>query len=724
MTTLKSKYKLSTVSSKLSTFNSQFSTVKVRQHDKNDCGAACLASVASWYGLKLPLIVIREACGTTSSGGTSIKGILDAAASIGLEGKALKSTSADLTKLKDLSLPCILHLKRDDGWMHFVVMYQYEDKGITVMNPDKGAMEFYSNEKLAKEWSGYLILLSPSASFRQKDETVPLKRRFMDIIYENKRELFYGFAGSVVYVIAAMSMSIFLQQLIDKIIPSQNLPGVLFITTILLIMMILILYLSFKRYIYTLKATININSSLIIGYIRHLFRLPVSFFKSRGTGEINSRIGDAFKIGGFISITLNSIIISIITLIMAIALFFAYQWKLALFILIFLPMYGIIYLLANKVNKRINRAIIENAAKFEEITVDNLGSIESSIYFGGYDLFTQRTERQYEKMIDSMYKGGRVNARFSVISDAVTRSMTIVLILIGSLLIFKGELSIGELVSFYSIISLFSAPILNIINSNSEITEADISARRICEIIDLPAGDGDEAELIDKVPEYGDISFNSISFSYPGREELFRDLSFRIPLDKINAIVGESGSGKSTVASMLMRAYSPKSGNIEIAGQDINKIETKSWRDYISIVPQRIEMFNGTLIENITMSEDNQNIEEVLDICRRVGLISLIERMNSGIMTKVGENGMLLSGGERHKLAIARALYRDPKVLIFDEATESLDRENFEFIISLIKELHRGGKGIILISHNRDTISIAENIIEITSAHSGQIPHA
>lgn len=697
---------------------------RVRQHDKNDCGAACLASVANWYGAKLPLIKIREACGTTSDGGTSIKGIIDAAASIGIDAKALKSSTPDVTKLRAVPLPSILHLKREDGWMHFVVMYRYSDKGITVMNPDQGVIEFLSNDRVAVEWSGYLVTLTPNVLFRQKDETVSLKSRFLDIIMRNKKELFYSFAGSVIYIIAALSISVFLQQLIDKIIPAQGHREVILVTVILLILMVLTLYISFRRYKYMLMATIKINTSLTLSYIRHLFRLPISFFRSRGTGEINSRIGDAFQIGSFISSTLNSIIISIITIILAITLFFIYQWKLALFIMIFLPMYGIIYLFANKINKRINKAIIESAAKFEEISVDNLGSMESSIYFDGYNLFTNRAERQYGEMIGNIYKGGVVNAKLSVISDAVTRSMTIILIFIGSLLIFKGELSIGEFVSFYSIISLFSSPILNIINSNSEIAEAKVSAERICEVIELSEDGKGESRFIKQVPSEKNISFNSVSFSYPGREELFKELSFDIDLGKINAIAGDSGSGKSTIASMLMRVYSPLSGTIKIANLDISTIAIDSWRDYISIVPQRIEMFNGSVLENITMQQGFNDIERVLDICQKVRLLPLLEKMGRGVFSKVGENGVLLSGGERHKIAIARALYRDPQIIIFDEATESLDQESYDFIIALIKELHRDGKGIILISHNKNTTSIAHNIINLTNAHSRRILHA
>lgn len=691
--------------------------IKIQQHDNQDCAAACIASIASFYGLKLPLIKIREACGTDKDG-TNIKGIIDAAQKIGMSAKAFKSKDKEAENLVHIPRPLILHFQKEDGWLHFVVLYQMNTKIAVILDPSDGRMHKITVEELKKQWSGYIVILTPAADFKKGDLSTNIWGRFYTLVKLNKKELLHALSGSVVYIIIGLSTSLFLQQIIDKVLPKSDKPLLLFFGVIMFTLLVLSLIINYFRSLFIVRASIKIDSRLIIGYIRHLLRLPVSFFSNRSSGELNSRIGDAYRIRSFLSGRLLVIAVSILSLLFSFALLFTYYWKLALLTLVFVPLYIILYKISNKINKKTNKEIIEASAKFQEMNVEAISSVSTLKYFGGSSIFADKLEGYYVDMAQKLYRGGKNSSVFTVSSDAITKILTFAVIIAGSLFVFNAELSIGELVSFYSIAAFFCTPLAALVESSNQITEAQIAAQRLFDIMDLE--EEGSAETLE-VPLDGEkeISFENVSFSYPGRMELFSSLSFKIPHGKTTYIKGANGSGKSTIASLLMRGFTPRSGAIRFGGTDISLVPLDKWRKFISIVPQRAELFNGTILENITPGETGPDLNLVLEICGKVGLSPLLNSLPRGLLSKTGEQGRSLSGGERQKVAFARALYLNPKVLILDEATASLDASSAGTIFKLLKELKAAGKTIVLISHDGQCIKLADTIIEINSnAHS------
>jgi ATP-binding cassette subfamily B protein len=266
------------------------------------------------------------------------------------------------------------------------------------------------------------------------------------------------------------------------------------------------------------------------------------------------------------------------------------------------------------------------------------------------------------------------------------------------------------LLSFYSLIGYFTSPAQSLIGANRTIQDALIAADRLFEIMDL---EREETEnKIALTPELvGDIKFTDVSFRYGTRVEVFKDLNINFPKGKITAIVGESGSGKSTLMSLLQNLYPLTGGQIKIGDYDIKHIQNDSLRSIVSVVPQQIDLFGASVIENIAVGDFEPDMQRILSICQWLGISDFVEKLPNGFATHIGENGASLSGGQRQRLAIARALYKKPEILILDEATSALDTISEQFVQRTIQQLREVNKTVILISHRLSSVRNADKII-------------
>jgi len=687
-------------------------STNIKQHDATDCAVACFASVAAWYGIDIPLTIIRETSGTDKTG-TSFKGIIDACGQLGFKAKALKSEQKSIDPLYKLKIPAILHILTENNDLHFVVLYKMERRHAVIMDPAIGERRKISIDKLQEQWSGYLLIMTPDPDFRgSRGQKTSISSRLNELIRYTWKELSLSIIGAIIYIIVGISTSLFLQQIIDNVLPSNSYGALLKVGLLMFGLMLCALIIGYSRLVFTLKAGTKIDSKLILTYIRHLFNLPLSFFKQRGAGELNSRIGDILKIRVFLTENVAGIVTGAITLLVSFALMFTFYWKLALMTLLFIPLYVILFAIANRVNKRVNRELIENAAIFEERTVEGITAVQTIKYFGNEEFFFSKIEKQYVKLADKIYKGGKYLGLFSTTSDAISKVLTLLLLISGSLFIFNGELSVGELVSFYSLTTFFSAPLSQLAGINNAVNEAKISTERLFDIIDMEPEGTNTFELPLECAD--DLYFQNISFSYSGCETLLHNFCLLIPKGKITAIQGESGCGKSSLASLLMRDYRPTTGKITLGDIDINLFNLSAWRDYISIVPQNTTLMNGSILENVTCFSTNPDISKVAAILDRLGMKSFINTLPMGILTKIGEQGCKLSGGQRQRIAFARVLYKDPAIIILDEATSSLDDGSQRYILDEIIRQKSLGKSIIMITHKNDNAKIADLVFDMS----------
>ncbi|UZT97517.1 peptidase domain-containing ABC transporter [Chryseobacterium fluminis] len=680
----------------------------IKQHDIKDCGAACLASVAIHYGLKMPIAKIRQICHTDTRG-TNVLGLIQGLEQMGFNAKGVKGGT---DALPELPLPAIAHIIVNGQMHHYVVIYKVAKHKITVMDPARGKLEDYKIGDFSKIWTGVLILLEPNEYFKQRNEKTSLYKRFWNLVQPHKSILIQALLGALVYTVLGLSTSIYIEKITDYVLIDGNKRLLNLLSVGMIIILLFQIFIGAMKSVLVLQTGQKMDKHLILGYYKHLLTLPQRFFDTMKVGEIISRVNDAVKIRTFINDVSIQIFVNLFIIIFSFALMFTYYWKLALITALVIPFYFLVYWITNTLNKKAERRLMEESAELESHLVESITSVKTIKQFGVEIFANNKTDNAFSKLLKTIYVSV-MNALFSGnSSEFLSRIFTIVLLWVGSGYVIDRVITPGELLSFYALIGYFTNPVSQLIGMNKTIQNALIAADRLFEIMDLEREENTGKLELTK-ENIGDIEFKGVSFSYGSRTEVFTDFNCLIKKGETTAIVGESGSGKTTLASLVQNLYSLKAGKIIIGDYDINYISNYSLRNLVSVVPQKIDLFSGNVIENIALGEDFPDIQRILNITKNLGILSFVEKLPNGFQTYLGENGALLSGGQKQRIAIARALYKNPEILILDEATSSLDTESELVIQNTLQDFRNQGKTMIVIAHRLSTIANADTILVI-----------
>lgn len=679
----------------------------IRQRDITDCGAACLASVAAHYRLQLPVSRIRQYAGTDNRG-TTVLGLLEAAEKLGFQARAAKGQADSLPKIP---LPAVAHVVLKNGLHHFVVIDKVTGRHIRIMDPAEGRTRKEPVSTFIGHWTGVLILLAPAENFRPANERVPHFKRFLLLVTPHKSAVLEMLAGALIYTLLGLSASIYMQKTVDHVIPEGNIRLLNLLGFGMIAILVLEVCIGSFKSVLGLRTGQHIDAGLVLGYYKHLLQLPQRFFDTMRVGEIISRTNDAVKIRLFINDVALNIVVNLLIVAFSVALMFFYYWKLALIMLALIPVYIALYWISDLVNKKWQRRLMEHGADLETHLVESLNAARTIKRFGLEQHVHLTTENRFITLLRSVYQSSIRGVLIGSASDLFTRLCTIILLWCGAYFVIRRELTAGELLSFYALMGYFTGPALSLIGANKNIQDALIAADRLFEIIDLDA-ESQPAHAIELTPALaGDIRFNNIHFRYGARAIVFSGLDLTIRKNQTTAIVGESGSGKSSLLSLLQNLYPLKEGNITIGGIDITHFSTASLRQQIGVVPQQVDLFSGTLIENIAIGDGQPDLQRLLVIAKITGLHEVIEKLPDNYNTILNENGTNLSGGQRQRLAIARALYRNPEILILDEATSHLDPASERTIQEALDWFKQQNKTLIIIAHRLSTIRHADEII-------------
>ena len=680
--------------------------MRIKQHDITDCGASCLASIARHYKLKLSVAKIRQRASTDSKG-TNVLGLIEAAIGLGFEAKGVKGISSSLNKIP---LPAIAHVIVKENLHHYVVIYKVTPKYIETMDPTDGKMHRKTSVDFNKEWTGILILLLPNEHFKRGNEKMSNSYRFWQLVQPHKSILLQTLFGAFIYTLLGLSTAIFIQKITDYVLVDGNRSLLNLMSIIMIIILLLQLFIGTTKSLFTLRTGQQIDARLILGYYKHLLSLPQQFFDTMRVGEIISRINDAVKIRTFINDVSIGLAVNVFIVFFSFALMFTYYWKLAMLLLLVIPLYLLVYFLTNALNKKIQRKLMEDSATLESQLVESLNTLSTIKRFGLEDFTNTKTETRFIQLLRTIYSSGKT-AIFSGSSvELISQLLTIILLWIGAGYVLDNEITPGELFSFYTLIGYFTGPAAALIGANKVIQDAMIASDRLFEIMDLEI-EKDTANIALTPDLIGDIRFEDVAFRYGSRVNVFDSLNLSIKTGSFTAIVGESGSGKSTLMALLQNIYPIQRGNIFIGKYAINYLNNASLRKLLSVVPQKIDLFAGNVIDNIAIGDDEPDLQRVIDVCTELGIISFIETLPDGFQTYIGENGATLSGGQKQRIAIARALYRNPEILILDEATSSLDSAAEQYVQRAINMLVNHQKTIIVIAHRLTTIRHASHII-------------
>lgn len=675
--------------------------IRVRQRDITDCGAACLVSIAAYHGLRLPVSRIRQYAGTDQNG-TSIGGLLEAAGRIGLDAKAGKAKMNDLASMP---LPAIAHVTLKNGLQHYVVIYKVKKKSICIMDPADGRIHEYRYNAFIKEWTGVLLLLVPAMGLQQQQLVTTPVSRFWQLISPHRYSMYLALAGALVVTVLSLSTSVYMQKIIDVVLVENNIKLLNLLSVLMVGLLLFQLFIGLFKAILGLQVGQHIDVQLLLGYYKHLLRLPQRFFDTMRVGEIISRVNDAVKIRHFVNEVALNMIVNLSMLLFSFTVMFFYYWKLAMIVLAVIPGYLLLYKITDRINSIWQRRLMENAASLESQLVESLNAVSTIRQLGLEHQAGIKTEHRFIALLRTVYLSSKKGLYSGTASVLLTRLLGIAVLWVGGYFVIRRELTPGELISFYALTEYFTAPAAALINANKEIREALIAADRLFEIIDLETERGNENGGMALLPDQvGDIVFKDVHFRYGSREEVFTGLDLCIRKGACTAIVGESGSGKSTLLALLQQVYPLSKGKIYIGGVDISQTSRSSLRKLIAPVPQETDLFAGTIAENICAGDEMPDSRKMLFLSGLLGLDAFIDQLPAGYGSMVQEQGNNLSGGQKQRLSIARALYRDPEILVLDEATASLDNLSEQKVQHALQWFLGKGKTVVIIAHRLTTI--------------------
>lgn len=681
--------------------------IKIKQHDITDCGAACLASIAAHYGLKYPISRIRQYAFTDKKG-TNILGVIEAAKKLGLEAKGVKGP---FECLAEIPKPTIAHVVVNKVLQHFVVIYKVTDKYILVMDPGDGRLHKKSHEEFKEEWTGILVLLHPAETFQKGNLKKSTLKSFFELLRPHKSVMSQALFGALVYSILGLSTAVYVGKITDYVLVDRNINLLNLMGVLMVLIILLRTFIGSMKSILALKTGQRIDASLILGYYKHLLTLPQQFFDTMRVGEIISRVNDAVKIRSFINNVSLDLAVNFLIMIFTLIVMFVYSWKLAAITLVSAPLFILIYFLFNKLNRKYQRGIMESSAELESQLVESLNSIATIKRFGIESFANMKTEMRFVHLLKNTYTSiyGAILANGGI--EFISAGTTVAILWAGSNFVIDKDITPGTLMVFYSLVGYVLTPVGKLISSNQTIQDAMIAADRLFQIMDLER-EQDETNKISLEPDMvGAIKFENVAFRYGSRKQVFESLNLTIRRGETTAIVGESGSGKTTLISLIQHLYPIQGGSIQIGNYNIAQIGNESLRRVVGTVPQQIELFAGSIIENIALGDFEPDMQRIMQLSEQLGIKYFVEKLPDSYLTQIGEHGVSLSGGEKQRIAIARALYKNPEILIFDEATSSLDSISEKYVKQTLSTMAEQGKTIIIIAHRLSTVRNADTIV-------------
>lgn len=678
----------------------------VKQYDMTDCAAACLATVCMYYKKEITITKLRDILGTDIKG-TTLNGLENGAKKLGFETKSIRVDKEGFQS--KYTLPCIAHTITKEGLSHFVVVHKIHKGKVTVLNPAK-EVEKLSVDDFFKEFDGVALLLVPNEEFKPgKNKGEGMLSKFIAILLPQKKLFIYSIIAAVILTVLGIASSFFNKILMDEILP-YNLKNQLNIFVIgFLILGLTQIILSAIRTHMLLYLSQKIDIPLLLGYFKHVYKLPMKFFTTRKVGDIITRFNDAGTVKNILtSVSLLLIIDVFLATVSAVIL---YIMNSTLFIVIVaLTLISAILIYAFKAPyKKINLRQMEAGAKLNSHIIESLKGIETIKVLAAEDKNIEKLENQYITNLKIAFKEGVLSNVQGSISSMVSTSGNLVLMYIGALQVIDGNITLGSLMAFTSLSSYFMNPIGRLIGLQLQIQEASIALKRLSEIYEVDREQDEEdtdKTMIEEVK--GDITLKNITFRYGSRKPVLNNISIDIPEGKKVALVGESGSGKTTISKLLLKYYSPEEGEIHIGDNNIEELDIYSLRKAIAYVPQNIELFSGSIRENVTLGKSG-TIQEIKEACENAGCRDFIEKMPAKYDSYLDEAGGGLSGGERQRLAMARALIKKSNFMILDEATSNLD---FLSEAKIYDTLFVKGKKktMLIIAHRLSTIRNCDNI--------------
>ncbi len=645
----------------------------VAQVDEMDCGVAALAMILKNYGSTTSLAYLRNIAKTSLEGTTAL-GLVKTAEKLGFETKAIQAYMS-LFEVQDLPLPFIVHVTKNGDLQHFYVVVKTSKTHVVIADPDPTvAVISMSKERFESEWSGVALFFAPKSEYKPVKQDKGSLWGFIPSLLKQRRLVINIVLAAVLITIISICGSYFLQAVIDTYIPNNM------HSTLAVVAIGLIVFYTFQA-IFTyaqnfLLAVLGqrLSIEIILGYIRHVFELPMSFFATRRTGEIVSRFTDASKIIDALASTIVSLFLDVSIVIIMGAILVIQNMTLFWITLLSLPIYAVVILAFNKSFERLNQKEMESNAILSSAIIEDLHGIETVKALNGE---TERYQKIDSEFVDYLRKSLaylKADTLQQALKLFIQLVLEVVVLWVGANLVIHNQLSVGELMTYNALLAYFVNPLQNIINLQTKLQSAKVANNRLNEVY-LVASEFEASRPIHNESQLnGDIKLQGVSYRYGYGENVLDDVNLTIRQHDKVAIVGMSGSGKSTLVKLLIDFYQPNSGDVILNDFNVKNIDKHTLRTHINYIPQEPYIFSATIEENLRLGNRSGITEkDIAKACQLALIDTDINKMAMQYQTKLDENGNTLSGGQRQRLTIARALLSPAQVLIFDESTSGLD---------------------------------------------------
>ena len=681
----------------------------VKQHDMTDCAAACLAMVCLHYKKETTITKLRDMMGTDLKG-TNLLGLSSCADKLGFTSQAVRVDREGF--LSDYTLPAIANILTKEGLSHFVVIFKITDKYIVVGDPAKDLIRMEIDE-FYKSFTGAMLILKPNNEFAKgKIRGEKIFHRYLRLLLPQKKLFFYGILASLLMTILGIVSSVFNNVIYDEILPYKQENTLKMVLAVFLGVSIVQITVEFVRQWMMMHLSIRIDIPLMLGYFEHIYKLPMKFFATRKTGDITTRFSDAFTIKDvFTNIALTLIMDIGMALVTGVILF---RMNTGLFaIIVFMTLISILLVFIFKQPyKKINEEQMQQSSVLNSQIIEGLRAVETIKGNANEDTELENIEREYIRSLRIDYKEGMLSNVQGTISSLISGVGNLILTYAGIMQVIDGNITLGSMMAFMTLSGYFMDPVGRLVSLQLSIQEANISMKRISEIMDYEreqdSGNDQCYQELEKVE--GDIVLKNVTFRYGNRKPVLDNISFTIPRGKKVALVGASGSGKSTIAKLLLKYYEPESGEITIDGVDINEYSNDSLRRAVSYVPQNIELFSKSIYDNIRVSRMNATLDEVKEAAKAADAHDFIKKLPMQYYTYLEEAGNGLSGGEKQRIALARAFLKTNQFYILDESTSNLDFATENIIFDMIYNKFKD-RSMLIIAHRLATVKNCDEII-------------
>lgn len=693
--------------------------VKYIQHDSMDCGPTCLKMVAKFYGKNYSLQNLRDRCHITREG-VSLLGISDAAESIGFRTTGVKVTWRQM--VEEMPLPCIVHWNQ----RHFVVVYDVVKKHgvykVMVADPASGLLE-YTEEDFRGLWleserktEGIALILEPTPKFYEEEGDDERRHYGFGYVLKYLRPYRTYIIQILLAMLTASVISLLMPFITQSVVDKGIGTGSLSLIVVLLIAQLTLtlggLANNLIRSWLMLHTTSRVSISLISDFLCKLMRLPIAFFDSKMVGDIMQRIGDYNRIQTFLTGSLLSMVIAVVSFVVYGLIMAGYNATIFIVFLIGASLYVFWVLLFMKRRRKLDYMRFQQASANQSNIVQLIGGMQ--------EIKLNNCEKQkrweWEAIQARLFKVGVKSLTLGQVQEIgstfIDQTKNILMSFIAAKSVIDGGMTLGMMMALQYIMGQINAPISQFISFVQSAQDASISLDRLGEIHEMKDEEPAEEERIKDIPSDADIVFRDVVFQYDGPHSprVLDEVSLTIPSGKVTAIVGASGSGKTTMLKMMLGFYPPVSGEVLLGNVSLKNYSESRWRARCGTVMQEGYIFSDTIAANIAVSEEYPDMERVRWAAGVSNIKYWIEGLPLGYGTKIGADGHGLSSGQKQRILIARAAYKDSRYLFFDEATNSLDANNERTIMENLERLF-SEKTVVVVAHRLSTVKNADNII-------------